>query len=62
MDLKNTFLLYIVFLIILYLWKPHIFKLSNSKNKKRKLLYLIFLVVILSIISFYIKVLNEWFF
>ncbi len=62
MDLKSTFLLYIVFLIILYLWKPRIFNLNNTQNKKRKMLYLIFLVIIVSIIAFYMKVLYEWFF
>lgn len=61
MNLQYTILLYILLIILIYIWKPDIFKL-NHENKKRKMLYLTFLIIIISIISFYAKVLIEWFF
>lgn len=61
MNLQYTILLYILLIILIYIWKPEIFKLNNE-NKKRKMLYLTFLIIIISIISFYSKVLIEWFF
>lgn len=61
MHLQYTIYLYILLIILIYIWKPNIFKL-NHENKKRKLLYLTFLIIIISIISFYSKVLIEWFF
>jgi hypothetical protein len=61
MDLKYSIILYLFIVGIIYLLKPHIFKL-NKMNKKRKMLYLISLMVIIAIISFYIKILFEWFY
>lgn len=60
MNLKYIIFIYLFLLILLYILKPHIFDL-NVENKKRKFLYLVFLVIILSIISFYSKVIIEYF-
>ena len=60
MNLKYIIVIYLFLLILLYILKPHIFDL-NVENKKRKFLYLVFLVIILSIISFYSKVIIEYF-
>jgi uncharacterized membrane protein YwzB len=60
MNLKYTILIYLVLLIFIFFWKPEIFKLDNE-NKKRKMLYLVFLIIIIAIISFYTKILSEWF-
>ena len=60
MDLKYTIFIYLIFILFIYFWKPDIFNL-NIDDKKRKLLYLIFLIIIIAIISFYIKILSEWF-
>ena len=60
MNLKYTILIYLVLLIFIFFWKPEIFKL-NIENKKRKMLYLVFLIIIVAIISFYTKILSEWF-
>jgi hypothetical protein len=62
LDLKYILLLYIVFIGILYTFKPTIFDLQNTKNKKKKAIYLSILIMIIAIISFYIKVLIDWFF
>jgi len=61
MDLQYIFLLYVLLIVLIYIWKPEIFKI-NQENNKRKNLYLIFLIIIIAIISFYSKVLFEWFF
>jgi hypothetical protein len=61
MNLKYVFFIYILFILFIYLWKPTIFDL-NVENKNRKLLYLIFLIIIISIISFYIKLLFDWYY
>jgi len=62
MNLQYTIFLYIILLSLIYFWKPHLFEINNNKlTKRKKLYYLIFLVIIISIISFYIKVLTEWF-
>jgi hypothetical protein len=61
MNLKYTIFLYLILILFIFLWKPQIF-LLNVDDKKRKVLYLIFLIIIISIISFYVKVLSEWFF
>jgi len=61
MNLKYTIFLYLIFILLIFLWKPQILML-NVDDKKRKTLYLIFLIIIISIISFYFKVLTEWFF
>ena len=60
-DLKYTIFLYFIIILLIFLWKPQIFQL-NTDDKKKKTLYLICLIVIVSIISFYFKVLFEWFF
>jgi len=62
LDLKYILLLYILFIGILYTLKPTIFDLKNTKNKKKKAIYLSILIIIIAIISFYIKVLIDWFF
>jgi hypothetical protein len=61
MELKYTILLYLILIILLFIWKPKLFKL-NVDNKKKKMLYLISLIIIISIICFYIKIMTEWFF
>jgi len=60
MNLNYTIFLYLIILLVIFCFKPTIFELNND-NKKRKFLYLIFLVIIIAIISFYSKVLIEWF-
>lgn len=60
-NLKYTIFMYLIILFFLFMWKPNLF-IINVENKKRKLLYLMFLIVIIAIISFYFKVLMEWFF
>lgn len=60
MNLNYTIFLYLIILLVIFCFKPTIFEL-NTDNKKRKFLYLIFLVIIIAIISFYSKVLIEWF-
>jgi len=60
MDLKYTIFIYLILILFIYFWKPDIFNL-NIEDKKRKLLYLIFLIIIIAIISFYLKILSEWF-
>jgi hypothetical protein len=60
MNLNYTIFLYLIILLVIFCFKPTIFELNNE-NKKRKFLYLIFLVIIIAIISFYSKVLIEWF-
>jgi hypothetical protein len=59
-DLKYVIFIYIIFIILLYLYKPSILTLGDNKNKK--LIYLVFLIIILAIISYYIKVVMEYFF
>lgn len=59
-DLKFVIFIYIIFIVLLYLYKPNILTLGNNKNKK--LIYLVFLIIILAIISYYIKVVMEYFF
>jgi hypothetical protein len=60
-NLKYTIFMYLIILFFIFMWKPNLFMI-NVENKKRKLLYLMFLIVIIAIISFYFKVLMEWFF
>ena len=59
-DLKFVIFIYIIFIILLYLYKPSILTLGDNKNKK--LIYLVFLIIILAIISYYIKVVMKYFF
>jgi hypothetical protein len=61
MNLKYTIFLYFIIIILIFIFKPRIFAL-NISDKKRKTLYLFFLIIIISIISFYSKVLIEFFF
>ena len=61
MNLRYIILIYLLLIIVIYSLKPHIFDL-NVEDKKRKLLYLFFLIIIISIISFYSKVIIEYFF
>jgi hypothetical protein len=60
MDIKYTIFIYFIILFLIFLWKPNIFIL-NTEDKKRKILYLTSLIIIIAIISFYFKVLFEWF-
>lgn len=61
MNLKYVFFIYLIFILLIYLIKPTILNL-NVDDKKRKILYLMSLIIIIAIISFYIKILVEWFF
>jgi len=61
MNLKYVFFIYLIFILLIYLIKPTILNL-NVESKKRKILYLMSLIIIIAIISFYIKILVEWFF
>jgi hypothetical protein len=61
MNIKYTIFLYLILILFIFIFRPKLLILNNDFNK-RKLLYLIFLIIILAIISFYIKVLTEWFF
>jgi hypothetical protein len=61
LELKYIIFMYIFILILLYIWKPNIFDLNDEKNRKKKVLYLFSLIIIIAIISFYIKVLIDWF-
>ena len=58
-DLKFIIFLYIILISLLYIYKPQIFNLYKNKNKK--LLYIMFLMVVFAIISYYVKVLFEYF-
>jgi hypothetical protein len=60
MELKYTIFLYLIFILLIYLYKPQLFIL-NVEDKKRKSLYLMFLIIVISIIVFYFKILAEWF-
>jgi hypothetical protein len=59
-DLKYVILIYIILLVILFVYKPTLLKFEEDNRKKT--LYLISLVIIIAIITFYIKILFEWFF
>ena len=59
-DLKFVIFIYIIFIVLLYLYKPNVLTLDNNKNKK--LIYLVFLIIIMDIISYYIKIIMEYFF
>ena len=61
MNLKYTVFLYLILILLIFILKPHIFNLDVN-DKKRKMLYIFFLIIIISIISFYAKVLIEFFF
>ena len=58
--LRYSIFMYLFIILILYIWKPQLFKLNNE-DKQRKMIYLIFLIIILSILSFYTKLIFEWF-
>ena len=59
-NLRSVIFIYLIILILLFFWKPEIFKF-NTETKNRKILYLSFLITIIAVISFYIKVILEWF-
>jgi len=61
LELKYIIFMYIFILILLYIWKPHIFNLNDENSRKKKILYLFSLIIIIAIISFYVKVLVDWF-
>jgi hypothetical protein len=61
MNLKYIIFIYLIFILLIFLIKPQILNL-NVQNKKRKILYLTSLIIIIAIISFYIKILVEYFF
>ena len=58
--LRYSIFMYLFIILILYIWKPQLFKLNNE-DKQRKMIYLIFLIIIISILSFYTKLIFEWF-
>ena len=58
--LRYSIFMYLFIILILYIWTPQLFKLNNE-DKQRKIIYLIFLIIIISILSFYTKLLFEWF-
>ncbi len=60
-ELKYTILIYLIIFTFIYYIKPQVFKL-NKHNKKRKLIYLACLMIIISIISFYTKIIIDWYF
>jgi hypothetical protein len=61
LDLKYILLIYILFIGIIYVLKPGIFNFKNTKDKKKKAIYLSILIMLIAVISFYIKVLIDWF-
>lgn len=61
MNIKYTIFIYLILLLSIFILKPNIFNLDVT-DKKRKMLYIFFLIIIISIISFYTKVLFEFFF
>ena len=58
-DIKYSILFYLIVLYLLYLWKPHLFKL-DTEQRRRKFILLMALVIIIAIISIYIKIFFEW--
>ena len=50
-DLKFVVMTYILFVILLYIYKPELFQ---TKNNSKKIIYICFLLFILAIISYYI--------
>ena len=59
-QLRYSIIFYFLIILFLYFYKPKLFILNNG-DKSRKLLYLISLIMIIAIISFYIKIMFEWF-
>lgn len=58
-DLKFIIFIYIILISLLYVYKPEVFNMHKNRNKK--LLYIMFLMIIFAIISFYVKILFEYF-
>lgn len=56
-DLKFVVMIYILFVILLYIYKPELFQ---TKNNSKKIIYICFLLFILAIISYYIKIIFEY--
>ena len=55
MNIKYNMLLYLIFVFLIYLWKPDIFIINDDTNK-RKLIYLLLLLMTIAVFTFYIKI------
>ena len=55
MNVKHNMLLYLIFVFLIYLWKPNIFVI-NDKTDKRKLIYLLLLLITIAVFTFYLKI------
>lgn len=64
LEFKHLVLIYSIFIALIFLWKPQIFKLSNNDNpemRRHKFVTLVGLFVVLAIISYYIKIYLEYY-
>jgi hypothetical protein len=59
---KYCIIIYVIILLLLYLWKPFLFKITDkNSDKKKKLILFSAMIIIVAIISIYIKIMFEWF-
>jgi uncharacterized membrane protein len=59
---KYCIIIYVIILLLLYLWKPFLFKITDENpDKKKKLILFSAMIIIVAIISIYIKIMFEWF-
>ena len=59
---KYCIIIYVIILLLLYLWKPFLFKITDeTPDKKKKLILFSAMIIIVAIISIYIKIMFEWF-
>jgi uncharacterized membrane protein len=59
---KYCIIIYVIILLLLYLWKPFLFKITvENPDKKKKLILFSAMIIIVAIISIYIKIMFEWF-
>ena len=64
LEFKHLVLIYSILIAFIFLWKPQIFKLSNSDNqemRRHKFVTLVGLFVVLAIIAYYIKIYFEYY-
>ena len=64
LEFKHLVLIYSIFIALIFLWKPQIFKLSNSDNqemRRHKFITLVGLFIVIAIISYYIKIYLEYY-
>ena len=53
---KYCIIIYVIILLLLYLWKPFLFKITDkNSDKKKKLILFSAMIIIVAIISIYIK-------